>query len=502
MARYVMSNRRSGKFKETEKEQSRAALESVAGMMSAGAQVLADTQPSDPQARRSMIFEADPEEVVSITRNMSSDVIIEPEILHYHESVTPLEFLREDISWMSAPVAAGSTKLNVQVTGDTQPLEGTEVIVFLRGPGNTQRRLTELTNSKGGAKFSFSSIFSAAALVAVPAGDFWREVVRAPSGKVSVDCSALPKSGPVGWWHEVLGANRNSTTRGNSIKVGVIDSGVGPHPCLSHVTDIGAFIDGMHDATGGADSGSHGSHVVGSIGARPQKKGQFAGVSPGVDLFSARVFPAGAGANQLDIADAIDTLSRTHEVDLINMSLGARIGSEIERDAIIDALERGTLCICAAGNSAGAVSFPAAFNETVAISALGLAGSGPYDRFPESPDKFGDNNLYLASFSCFGPEILATAPGVGVISTVPERFGLMAPYAAMDGTSMASPLACGTLSAMLSSSAEYRQLPRDETRAAFARQILRNGCRDINLVAEFQGRGVPQVPSSGSPAMT
>ena len=112
---------------------------------------------------------------------------------------------------------------------------------------------------------------------------------------------------------------------------------------------------------------------------------------------------------------------------------------------------------------------------------------------PREPDKFGDDGLYLADFSCFGPEISCAAPGVGIISTVPERHGLTAPYRAMNGTSMASPAACGALAVLLSGSDQYKNLPRDESRAAMARTILRARCRDIGLKAEYQGHGVLDV---------
>ena len=217
-----------------------------------------------------------------------------------------------------------------------------------------------------------------------------------------------------------------------------------------------------------------------------------------MDLVSARVFPAGRGANQGDIALAIDHLSRHWRADLINLSLGAPVGSELEHDAILDALERGTLCVCAAGNSNGAVEYPAAFDEVIAVSALGLEGWGPdgsltSTRYPTQADRYGLGQLYLANFSCFGPEIDCCAPGVGILATVPERFGLRAPIGAMDGTSMASPAACATLAAILSNDTDYRSLPRDLTRAERARSLLRQGCVDVGLAAHYQGRGMPRV---------
>jgi subtilisin len=222
-----------------------------------------------------------------------------------------------------------------------------------------------------------------------------------------------------------------------------------------------------------------------------------AGIAPGVSLFCARVFPPDAGANQGDIVNALDELSRERGVDLVNMSLGARQPSQVELDAIRDALERGTLCICAAGNDAGAVSWPAAFPETVAVSAIGLKNQAPpgtlsATRVPTDASKHGAANLFLANFSSFGPEVTCTAPGVGIISTVPERFGLTEPYAVMDGTSMASPAACGALAALLAESPTYQSLT-GAARAAEARSILATNCRSIGLATAFQGTGMPRV---------
>lgn len=154
----------------------------------------------------------------------------------------------------------------------------------------------------------------------------------------------------------------------------------------------------------------------------------------------------------------------------MNLSLGSEERSDILEDAIEDALEHGTLCICAAGNNAGAVNYPAAYQACVSVSAIGLAGWGPpgslcLSRLPDKRDRYGIDNYYLANFSSTGAQVACAAPGVGIISTVPTGLGQAARYAAMDGTSMAGPAACGTLAARLSPDATYRIMPRDAHRA-------------------------------------
>jgi subtilisin family serine protease len=325
-------------------------------------------------------------------------------------------------------------------------------------------------------------------------------VKRGPSLDEMIDCPSLPVSGNLEWWHRLLGIASYDPSLGNGINVGVIDTGCGPHAFLGHVVDVGAFVGGATLAPpAGKDVDSHGSHVCGIIGARPTGA-EFAGIAPGAAVYCARVFPAPEQpANQGDIANAIDALSRNSGVDLINMSLGSTQPSQIEHDSIVDAYERGTVCVCAAGNDAGPINWPAQFRECVAISALGTAGWGPDGslasaRLPNISDRFGRDGYFLANFSSNGPQLLCVGPGVGIISTVPERFGLNVPYLAMDGTSMASPAITGVLAALLSKCPPYATVARDRSRSDFAKAILRQYCQDIGLALAFQGLGVPQVP--------
>jgi subtilisin len=221
----------------------------------------------------------------------------------------------------------------------------------------------------------------------------------------------------------------------------------------------------------------------------------------GCDLFHARVFKSeapGDGPTQADIINAIDSLSRDHECDLINMSLGGGPRSQAEEDAIRDATERGTLCVCSAGNSNGPINFPAAYPECAAVSAIGKVGWAPAGTFsagnrPREADRMGQNNLFLATFSCFGPTLACAAPGVGIVSTVPDKNGVRGTYMEMDGTSMASPAACGTLAVILSGDAAYKAMPRNAARTKRASLLLAQHCKPFGLAVKFEGRGLPTV---------
>ena len=79
---------------------------------------------------------------------------------------------------------------------------------------------------------------------------------------------------------------------------------------------------------------------------------------------------------------------------------------------------------------------------------------------------------------------------------MPEYLGLSAPYAVMDGTSMASPSACGALAGALGMSMDYLNLPRDLTRSTRARAVLEEIARDVGLAPPYQGQGLPRLPIS------
>ena len=505
MARYVMANRRAGKFTSAEKVASRVNLESAFSNFAAGSSLMPGYVPQRETDRRIMVFDADPEEISAKRGNLAQDVILEEEIPHY-----PAAYFRSKAKYKLLPALGGaggpggpggldsglSITLKIQASG--VPLQGAEVILFFTHPAYPDGlQDKQVSGPSGNVTFQFSPAHQLAGAVVLPAGGFWSVPVHNPTNGLTIELPALPRSGPLAWWHAAAGVGVFNPERGTGIRVGVIDTGVGPHPYLSHVTSVGSFIDGLFDAAGGADADSHGSHVCGIIGARPEGL-DYGGIAPGVSLYSARVFPPGGFANQGDIAQAIDVLSKDYQVDLINLSLGSAEGSEIELDAIRDAYERGTVCVCAAGNEAGPVSYPARFTECLAVSAIGLEGWGPAgtlagSRRPTNPGMFGSDGYYLSDFSCFGPSLDLAGPGVGIISTAPARFGLQAPYVSMDGTSMASPLACGAIAALLAADSSYGSLDRAVLRSKKAHALAASAAKNIGLNFNYQGHGMTRA---------
>jgi subtilisin family serine protease len=115
-------------------------------------------------------------------------------------------------------------------------------------------------------------------------------------------------------------------------------------------------------------------------------------------------------------------------MQVINMSLGTTSDIQSFHNTVIAAKNAGIVVVAAAGNSGGAVSFPAAYPEVIAVSAT-------------------DQNNVIASWSSCGPEVDLSAPGVNIYSTY-KGTG----YATLSGTLMAVPHVAGTAALVLNTS--------------------------------------------------
>lgn len=497
MGKYVMGNRSAGRRSEHLKSRGATLMNVALDTFQSGINIVKEYESEDPTQRGTVKFEADEADVAQMMLTLGDDVILEPEIPHYRQINSPFGFPAGH-AHTADDIDVGDGKVtNLVVMGGDAPIAGAKVTLGLRGYGSTTSELVKVSNSLGRVRFTYSDYWTPIAAVAEPADGFWQTVRYGPTSGDKIHCEALP-NGPLGWWHNEIGITERDLTLGENIKIGVADTGLGNNPNLGHVTDIGSFISG-YDPDGGADVSSHGTHVLGLVGARPSAARDFVGVAPGADIYSARIFEnEKAQAKNDDIAAAIKALARKHKVDIINLSLAAVKRSSIVADAVKWAFEQGTICVCAAGNLKTTVLYPAALPQAYAVSGVGHLGTTPpgtisATRAPDVPEKYAKDKLYLAKFSCFGEEVDCTAPGVGIISTLPDKLGNQRSYGSRDGTSMATPLVTGIAAAKLSVHPTFSDMARDEVRSQVMIQTLRESCKDIGLASKYGGTGIPQV---------
>lgn len=270
------------------------------------------------------------------------------------------------------------------------------------------------------------------------------------------------------------------------IKVGVIDTGVGPHNNLQLIggacTVLNEPVQEFNDYDG------HGTHVAGIIGGSAPMKG----VAPGVQILSYRVFPkSGGGASNYDIMNAVDK-AIADGCHLINMSLGSQGGyDEGLSSSIKDAYYKGVLCFVATGNDGRLpVSYPANHPLAIAVSAFGRKGTFPPKTEPNGSIKapYGsDKKNFIADFSNIGKEVDLTGPGVGIVSCYPNDR-----YAVMSGTSMACPAVCGVMANLLTNNPQIANLGADQARTDAFISLLAKNTKSLGFSAKFEGSGMPR----------
>ena len=506
MARYIVSRRLAGQpdtplasaAKPTFGEGGQEFFTAMSGKLKA----FADVRPkAGPGTRRdAVVIDTDPADLAAKQPELTGNAIVEPELPRHPALFSP------SVNLAAEPIPAGiGAAVDVIVRSNGAPVSAAVVTMLLQNARTGQTTsVVRTTEADGTTSLPYNArIWVPTVAIVTPVSGVWSWWVQNPQSQVALELPPLPQTGPLGWWHEYLGMAGFSETRGEGIRIGIADTGTGPHQYLEHVRSVGAFVNGSYDKTAqaGADTGQHGTHVAGIIGARPTAGSRdFSGIASGAEVLSARVYPGGGppgqtegNANNLDIANAIDELS-SRECDLINLSLGGAEPSDVESDAIAGAVEHGCLVICSAGNGSGApILYPAADPRAVAVSAIGLFGAVPMGSLdsmslPQQADHYAGGGLYLASFSNVGLEMKCTGPGVGIVSTVPGTNG--APYAAMSGTSMAAPAVTAALATLLSHDAGYRNLPRNAQRAQRAWTVLVSTLRSLGLNQQYQGFGM------------
>ncbi|MCB1036209.1 MAG: S8/S53 family peptidase, partial [Acidobacteria bacterium] len=207
------------------------------------------------------------------------------------------------------------------IKGGERPLGEAKLTLFLAFPGNRTGVLQASSNAAGRFHLPYPKDARPYALLVSPRSAFWEMLVPRPGQDHEVICPPLPLPPESDGWLRSLRIPTWAESRGESIRIGVIDSGCGPHPALSNVTRLGRFLDGDFDPEDRDDVLNHGTHVCGILAMRPQEVWQFSGVAPGASVYCVAVVRKDpkSGANQADIANAIDYLSDEISVDLINI---------------------------------------------------------------------------------------------------------------------------------------------------------------------------------------
>jgi serine protease len=317
------------------------------------------------------------------------------------------------------------------------------------------------------------------------------------------------------WDDLTLGGNFDDLS---ALTVAVLDTGIGKDSGDNdHVELTGIFrdqydfvsyasiwLDGNgpdNDATDPSDSNSgyHGTHVAGTIGAITNNSVGVAGVGggdgSGVRIMPLRVLGKNGIGYSTDISQAIlyaaglsaelpDYYSTppSQKADVINMSFGSYGSSSLIMDAVNDAYNEGVILVAAAGNeSTRARVYPAAYNNVISVSAVSVGAQRAY-------------------YSNYGDTIDITAPGGdirfdldfdgqddGVLSTIIN--GGADGYDYFQGTSMAAPHVSGAAAIVLKG---LQDNPLIDPTPVNVKNILKTSAIDLGN-QDFYGAGLLNV---------
>lgn len=208
-------------------------------------------------------------------------------------------------------------------------------------------------------------------------------------------------------------------TRGKEdIIIAVVDTGVDlAHPDLKNRLIQGYNV--IENNNFPDDDNGHGTHVAGIIASETNNQEGVAGMTWYNKIMPVKAMESGGYGTTFDIAKGI-TWAVDHGADVINLSLGNYQPSELMEHAVQYAYKNNVVLIAASGNDNSThPSYPACYPEVLAVSAIDYDGK-------------------RASFSNYGDYVDVAAPGVQIPSTYFNQ-----QYAALSGTSMASPHVAG-----------------------------------------------------------
>jgi thermitase len=227
-----------------------------------------------------------------------------------------------------------------------------------------------------------------------------------------------------------------------TVYIAIIDTGIDSnHPDLTnkmrrHSNGAVYGWNTLNNTTNALDDNGHGTHCAGIAAAEINNGVGIAGVAAWnpnvansrayVQLMPVKVLSS-SGSGTLDAVARGITWAADNGAHILSLSLGAGSGAQQLQDAVNYAWTRGCLVVAAAGNGgSSSPQYPAYYTNCIAVAAT-------------------DSSDRLASFSQYGSWVDIAAPGVGILSTIPNSR-----YASYDGTSMACPHVAGAAAVLWS----------------------------------------------------
>jgi serine protease len=285
---------------------------------------------------------------------------------------------------------------------------------------------------------------------------------------------------------------------GQAVTVAIVDTGVDfKAPDLANTQHLQGYDFFNNDGDPTDDQG-HGTHVAGTVAQSTNNGLGVAGVAYNAQILPVKVLGAnGQGSYENIIKGIVYAVGQGAKV--INMSLAGRTSSQGLLDAVKYAQSKGVVVVAAAGNSAGPVEYPAAYDDYVlGVGALRFDKTRP-------------------TFSNFGPQIDLMAPGGdldvdqngdgyadGILQQTFKSNGSYT-YLFFEGTSMASPHVAGLAALILSKDPSLSPTKVENIMAQTAQNLgspEQMGAGLIQAASALNAVGGQVIPTPVTPTFT
>jgi subtilisin family serine protease len=442
-----------------------------------------------------IVAEMDPARGAALRASAPPNVIVERDAFLRHADDLSVTAINNTVTMM--PGVGIDIRLRIVGAGGQLLPKAT---VYVYGLGFPAQGITDDRGEVTVTLFG-GPIETVQAIYVKPAANYWDRMVQGPTlqagGMNTLQLQPLsdtfpgfPNNGMVGWGQRLMNLDQiDPSLAGQGVKIGIVDSGCdNSHPQLSHVTRGIDLTNGGNAATWTNDTMSHGTHCAGIITAASNRLQGIRGFAPMAEVHALKVFPGGRFS---DLIDALDQCIE-RELDIVNLSLGSSDTSELVAQKLLELRQHGVACVVAAGNTSGPVQFPGTQPSVLTVSAIGKLDEFPPDSYHAQTVQAGlvAGTMFSAKFTCFGPQVAVTGPGVAIVSTVPGGG-----YAAWDGTSMATPHVTGLGALLLAHHPLLRDSlrTRNEQRVAQLFGMLANsGVRYLGDPTR-EGAGLPEL---------
>ncbi len=385
--------------------------------------------------------------------------------------------------------------------------------VIVRFSGESPHAESARLASRVGARVERVSARGGFATLSLPSGQEVEAIerLRADPAVESAELNALKQPSrvpvdeffPLQWNMKMIGAPEAwSTSFASGVTIAVLDTGIayenykefGRSPELSQAKFVFPY-DATEDALHANDEDGHGTHVAGTLAQDWDAIG-VAGLVPQATIMPVRVCrPYGCSADSVaaGVYWAVD-----HDADVINLSLGGSIVTEVEREAFEYAETAGVVVVAAAGNGGSdligdpQLDFPARIETIISVGALDRSmDRAGYSSYGEHE---GEGGLHLMAPGGIKD---VSGNGDGILQSTyafscgdgPEDFTEFA-LCSYFGTSMATPHVSGIAAMLLSVHPDLRPVQ--------VRQVLRCAAIDLGdpgYDAEY-GAGMSFAPAA------